>query len=72
MQAIQLLGVANSSDIRKYGMSNLPKDLVESMIIIHNGKALEINGSMKTYYGTLFCDTPAAQVLGGFKEGVTL
>lgn len=75
IQAIQLLGVANSSDVRKYGLSKLLEDFVESMKIIHKGKELEINGSTKTYYGTLYCvlgDTPAAQYLGGFKEGVSM
>lgn len=75
IQAIQLLGVANSSDVRKYGLSKLLEDFVESMKTIHKGKEFEINGSTKTYYGTLYCvlgDTPAAQYLGGFKEGVSM
>lgn len=75
MQAIQLLGVANSSEVRKYGLSKLLEDFVESMKPIHKGKEFEINGSMKTYYGTLYCvlgDTPAAQYLGDFKEGVSM
>lgn len=45
------------------------------MKTIHKGKEFEINGSTKTYYGTLYCvlgDTPAAQYLGGFKEGVSM
>lgn len=45
------------------------------MKTIHKGKEFEINGSTKTFYGTLYCvlgDTPAAQYLGGFKEGVSM
>lgn len=42
---------------------------------IHRGKELNVNNVVKTYYGTLYYvigDTPATQLLGGFKEGVSM
>lgn len=75
IQTTQLLGVANSSDIRKFGLSAMLKDFVDSMKEIHRGKELNVNNVVKTYYGTLYYvigDTPATQLLGGFKEGVSM
>ncbi|XP_067654083.1 uncharacterized protein [Haliotis asinina] len=40
---------------------------------LHGGYELMIDGKSELFYGTLLCvvgDTPAAQMLGGFKEGV--
>jgi hypothetical protein len=45
------------------------------MKVIHGGKQFQIKDSLKTYHGTLYCvlgDTPAAQLLGGFNEGVSM
>lgn len=67
IQTTQLLGVANSSDIRKFGLSAMLKDFVDSMKEIHRGKELNVNNVVKTYYGTLYYvigDTPATQLLG--------
>ncbi|XP_062578360.1 uncharacterized protein LOC134240278 isoform X1 [Saccostrea cucullata] len=71
--ATQLLAIAKATHLKKYGMKALFEDFIHSMQELHKGKVLTINGENLTIYGTLYCvigDTPAAQYLGGFKEGV--
>ncbi|XP_067676249.1 uncharacterized protein [Haliotis asinina] len=73
LQCTQLLAVAKTSDIKKFGFEPLLKDFVSSMKKLHGGYELMIDGKSELFYGTLLCvvgDTPAAQMLGGFKEGV--
>jgi len=74
LSAIQLLALARTSDVRKYGVAGLLQDFKSTMFDLHNGISFCIdNVGVKTYKGFLVCvlaDTPAAQLLGGFKEGV--
>lgn len=73
LQATQLLAIGKSKDLRKFGISNLLQDFVDSLNVLHEGKHFLIGEERKKYYGMLYCalgDTPAAQLLGGFKEGV--
>ncbi|XP_022093684.1 uncharacterized protein LOC110980918 [Acanthaster planci] len=75
LQTIQLLGVARSKDIRKYGSGALLEDFVSCINKLSSGGLeLKVNGVNMHLEGKLVivpCDTPAAQWLGGFKEGVS-
>lgn len=73
LSAIQLYGIIKTSDMKKCGLNTFLSDFVESMKKLSNGVLFEIEGSEKRVYGMLMCvlaDTPAANFLGGFKEGV--
>jgi len=74
LSVIQLLALARTCDIRKCGVDGLLQDFKSTMIELHDGITFCIDGyGVKTYKGFLVCvlaDTPAAQLLGGFKEGV--
>ena len=71
---IQLAALARSSDLRQFGTDQLLNDFVSTLQQLQDGILLDTSefGS-KLYQGFLVCvlaDTPAAQLLGGFKEGV--
>lgn len=73
LQATHLLPIGKSKDLRKFGISNLLQDFVISLNVLHEGKHFLIEEERNKYYGMLYCasvDTPATQLLGGFKEGV--
>ena len=76
LSAIQLLAIARTADIRKCGVNGLLQDFKSTIFELHDGIMFSIDGyGDKTYRGFLVCvlaDTPAAQLLGGFKEGVGL
>lgn len=70
LQAIQLIGVAKTNDLKEFGHNRLLKDFIEGLSKLQNGHVFEGIGKV---YGTLAyvtADTPAAQLIGGFKEGV--
>ena len=72
-QATQLLAIGKSSDLKKFGLENLLHDFITSLKSLHGGTPFIIGEERKIYHGILYCaigDTPAAQLLGGFKEGV--
>ena len=70
---IQLAALVKSRDMRKYGSRQLLADFVKAMQDLEKGITLQINNQDVQYHGFLLLvqgDTPAAQYLGGFKEGV--
>ncbi len=74
LSSIQLIAIAKSRDIRKFGVKTLLRDFLNTLNDMQQkGIEIEINGSKQTVYGALVmvpCDTLAAQWLEGFKEGV--
>lgn len=75
LQATQLLAVASSKHVRKFGVEKLLENFIQSLQELFNGKSFNIMGQQVIYHGVLYYamgDTPAAQFLGGFKEGVGL
>ncbi len=72
--AIQLVAVARSRELRKYGVDKLLEDFVTTLNELQcRGIKFKIGTSEHLVYGTLVmapCDTLAAQWIGGFKEGV--
>lgn len=72
--AIQLVAIARSRDLRKYGVDKLLEDFVTTVNELQcRGIKFKIGTSERLVYGTLVmapCDTLAAQWIGGFKEGV--
>lgn len=74
LSSIQLLAMAKTVDLRKFGITLLLEDLVSALEQLEHGVQFCLpEFGVKLYYGFLVCvlaDTPAAQLLGGFKEGV--
>ena len=73
LQATQILAVARSRHVKKFGFNDLMSDFIQSIRQLHTGYDLHIQGQRKTVHAVLYCvfgDTLAAQMLGGFKEGV--
>lgn len=75
LSSIFLLAVSKSKLLREFGSTNLLSDFVHSINQMQSGEmTLSVNGQNQVIKGTLVmavCDTPAAQWLGGFKEGVS-
>jgi len=71
---IQLLAVAKVKDCKEFGLSQLLHDFVSSLqTLADNGIEVCIGGRTETLFGGLVAfvgDTPAANLIGGFKEGV--
>ena len=69
-----MLAIAKSVDLKHFdGYKMLLKDLVTSLQKLVVGVTIKVDNVEKTFFGILVCgfgDTPAAQALGGFKEGV--
>lgn len=73
VQSTQLLAMTTAKYLRKFGMAVLLENFIESMTKLHQGHNFMIKNEPKLYHGVLYfalADTPAAQFLGGFKEGV--
>ena len=73
LSVIQLIAVAKSIHIKRYGTEPLLKDFLDGLQKLRIGVKLQINGREKVHHGLLaffLGDTPAAQAAGGFKEGV--
>ena len=73
LSVIQLIAVAKSVDIKKYGASSLLSDFMAGLNSLQKGVSLSIAGRDVLHHGLLVIfmgDTPAAQAAGGFKEGV--
>lgn len=75
LKAINLLAVAKKSVVREFGIAAVLNDFLETIkemqtpdgIVINiGGTETRINGHLLFLMG----DTPAAQLMGGFKEGV--
>jgi hypothetical protein len=72
-EAIQLLAVAKTVDLKRYGTKALLSDFISGINALQTGIQVNIKGIDFQIYGSLVMvlgDTPAAQWLGGFKEGV--
>ena len=72
-EAIQLLAVAKTVDIKKYGPKILLSDFISGINTLQNGIQVNFKGNDFCLHGSLVMvlgDTPAAQWIGGFKEGV--
>ena len=74
LSTIQLLAMAKSQHIRKFGVQKLLQDFNNTLNKLWSGVNFCFDdGQVHLYNGFLVCalaDTPAAQLLGGFKEGV--
>lgn len=69
----QLIAICKSKFIRKSGFKNLLLDFVQSMNALTKGCQFNINGENVSFKALLVAtpaDTPAANQLWGFKEGV--
>ena len=72
-EAIQLLAVAKTVDIKKYGPKRLLSDFISGINALQIEKQMTVKGNDFCIHGSLVMvlgDTPAAQWIGGFKEGV--
>ena len=74
LQSINLLAIAKIVVLKHFdGYKMLLKDLVTSLQKLVVGVTIKVDYVEKTFFGILVCgfgDTPAAQALGRFKEGV--
>lgn len=74
LQSIFLVAVAKSKYLKKHGVKKLLKDFIETVNIMSSmGLPVEVNGLNLRVKGAVVmapADTPAANNLGGFKEGV--
>ena len=74
LTAIQLLAIAKTKDVRKFGVSILLADFLHTVKqLADGGITIELHGGLHLIEGTVLlvlADTPAAHWLGGFKEGV--
>ena len=72
LSSISLLAVCTSKHIQKFGVKNILQDFIETVNVLGtSGLNLQINGNEFNVKGALLyaiCDTPAAALLGGFKE----
>lgn len=75
VQVTQLLGVAKTSHLKKFGIDKILSDFIGSICKLNLGCNIQVGNQQKHMFGTLLCvlgDTLAAQLIGGFKEGVGL
>ena len=73
LATIQLVACAKSNDIKQFGFDRLLSDFVDGLQKLYDGYTFTVCGSPKLCHGLLVYvlgDTLAAQMLGGFKEGV--
>lgn len=74
LQSIFLIAIAKSKHLKRHGFDRLLKIFIETVNILSSeGLQIEVNGLPYTVKGALVmapADTPAANNLGGFTEGV--
>lgn len=73
LSAIRLWAVVKSKNIKKYGMDNILRPLVADFKTMSNGWEMNVDGQVirfKGFLNSVIADTPAANSLLGFKEGV--
>ena len=71
LRSIFPFAICRSLDLKKKGIDNLLRDFISTIGDLRKGLDFEINGITITCWGDLIgalCDTPAAALLGGFKE----
>lgn len=76
LKAINLLAVAKTVLIRKYGVNKILEQFVQEMKLLENndGVMISVNGNLKRFCGSLLFftgDTLASNYVGGYKEGVS-
>lgn len=75
LDAIFLLAVVKTAHLKKYGFDEILKPLLNDLKILEDGYYFTVGNSNIPITGALsvFCgDTPASNLAGGFKEGVSL
>ena len=74
LSAIYVYAIAKSKDLKRHGLAKVMQDFVDRMNQMSSeGITLEVNRTEQRFYGCLVAvvrDTPAANMIGGFKEGV--
>jgi len=70
LPVIQLLGIAKSAHVKHFGMHNMLADFCDGMNKLAIGVALPGLGVKTGALVAVVADTPAANQIGGFKEGV--
>ncbi|XP_072030105.1 uncharacterized protein [Amphiura filiformis] len=78
LEAIQLVAMVKTTDVKKHGLSKILKNFIKSMQKLQNGVYMATHSptgaSQKTLIrgklGFVLGDVPAAHLLGGFKESV--
>ena len=72
LSAIQLLAIAKTVDLKKFGADPLLNDFITKLNLLQDkGIVINVSGEQDNVKGTLVmcpCDTLASQWLGGFKE----
>ena len=71
LRAIFPIAIAKTIDLKKNGLNNLLNDFVSTVADLKKGLQLKVHSTDVTVKGDLIaamCDTPAAALLGGFKE----
>ena len=71
LRAIYPFAIARTGDLKKHGLDNLLNDFVSTVVDLQKGLSLKINNLDVVIKGDLIaaiCDTPAAALIGGFKE----
>lgn len=75
LDAIQLIGIAQSRIVKKYGLKKALKPFFDEIQVLESdGVTIYVDGNERTYKGTLMfmaADTPAAAEMGGFKQSVS-
>jgi hypothetical protein len=75
LKSINLLGIIKPSHVKKYGFTTILNDFLTTIEELESEEGLEltIHDEVHVFHGSLLyvcADTPAANQLGGFKEGV--
>jgi len=70
LPVIQLLGIAKSAHVKQFGMDKMLADFCDGMTKLASGVALPGLGVKTGALVVVVADTPAANQIGGFKEGV--
>lgn len=74
LSCIQIIAIAKTRDCKDFGLDLLLHDFVSAMQVLHNdGISVSTESGEIILYGGLlafFGDTPAANLIAGFKEGV--
>ena len=74
-QAINLIAVCKTKDLKKHGIDQVLKPFIDDLVTLGSpaGYPFMIDGKEKKFRGALLCfcgDTPASNFVSGFKEGV--
>ncbi len=73
LKSIMLLGIVNSSLLKERGVQNFLKPFLDDMELLENGLEFTVRNEKRIWHSVLLNfagDIPAANFIGGFKEGV--